>query len=176
MHSLRIVAISVAVSLWACGEEDPGVLVNDDIAWQLGCPSGVTGCTSFHGHRQKDVEEEFKAGCDKNSGGLDVRIEDPGSAADNRPGSVLKIEGLDPKTGTCGSVTVTEAPDLEANEGDFGGSCEAAECVITGGADEGWNFKGTIECNNLVDGQGNPRTLQAPGGGGGVPLAVDNCG
>jgi hypothetical protein len=165
----------VAVSLWGCGEEDPGVLVKDDIAWQLGCPSGVAGCISFHGHRQADVEEKFKAKCDAKSGGLDIRIEDPGDFDKGRPGSILRIEGLDPENGTCGSVTVSEAPDLDANPGDFGGNCEDAECEVTGGEGDGWNFTGTIKCNNLKDGQGNPRTLVNPGTTSGIPLSVDNC-
>jgi hypothetical protein len=175
MHSLRIVAISVAVSLWACGEEDPGVLVGDDTAWQLGCPSGVSGCTSFKAHR-KEGTDGFEARCDKTSGGLDIRLEDPGSAEANRPRSVLRIEGLDPKNGTCGSITITEAPDLEANAGDFTNSCDDAECEITGGEMDGWHFTGTIECKNLEDGQGNPRTLVAPGNAGAAPLQIDNCG
>lgn len=176
MSSLRFVALFVAVSAVACGEEDPGVLVRDDIAWQLGCPSGVAGCTSFHSHRQSDVEEKFKARCDKTSVGLTIVITDPGSAEDDRPGSRLRIEGLDPENGTCRSVTVTEAPDLESNEGDFTGSCEEAECEVTGGGGDGWNFQGTIKCNNLLDGNNNPRTLVKPGTSDGVPLAVDNCG
>jgi hypothetical protein len=174
MHSSRVFAIAVAVSLWACGEEEPGVLVKDDLAWQLGCPSGVNGCTSFHGHT-KTESEHFSARCDKNSGGLDIRIEDKGSAEDERPGSIVHIEGLDPKNGTCGSVRVTEAPNLDVNAGEFFGNCEDAECTVEGSASDGWNFTGTIKCNNLDDGNGNLRTLQAPGGGG-MPLSIDNCG
>jgi hypothetical protein len=179
MHSLRLVAISVAVSLWACGEEDASVLVGDETAWQLACPSGGAGCTSFHSHTALEEDGELEVKCDKSGSRLNIRLKDPGSESDNRPGSTLRIEGLDPEAGSC-TVTVTEAPDLEANEAVFTGTCREGDCEISGGEGEGWDFKGSIKCNHLVDPNNTsipPRTLVKPGSGGdGAPLSIDNCG
>ena len=184
MLSFRSAAMFVVVSLCACGEEEPGVLVNDNIAWQLGCESSTVSCTTFRGHSQASAtrpEAKFKVTCEKASSGLNIRITDPGDYAMGIPQSVLSVTALDVESCDC-TVTVTERSSVDGPEFTFTGTCAAGDCELGGADAAGWNYNGTLKCTNLTDPTNAataPHTLQKPDQTPGqvvaIDLAVDNC-
>jgi hypothetical protein len=168
--------------LLACGEEHPNPLVNEDVSWQLGCGESAGGenCNTFRAHIQdsEKVKDPFVVACKKVSTGLEITLTDKGDAEESRPSSVLKIENLDPKTGSC-SVFVTERSAItDAQDFHFSGQCSSGDCEVSGKTGGDWDFEGTIFCKNLTteNGEVAPHTLikgasiDKP-----VQLAVDNC-
>ena len=182
MLALRRTALALMfASLLACGEENPTPLVNDDVSWQLGCGEGVAGCNTYSLHDQasEKVTDPFTISCKRNStGGFSITITDKGDSEVSRPSSVLKIENLNPKNGSC-SVFVNERSKLtDAQDFKFAGQCGNDDCEVTGSTGGNWDFEGTIKCSNLVEENQSqpPHTLvKSALSGSPVSLAVDNC-
>ena len=177
MISLRIaVGLLVGAALGACGEESPDALVNEDVSWQLSCAS--SGCNSFYGHDQTTSDRGFSVSCSKSSAGLTVKISDPGEEGGPRPPSELTITNLNAETGNC-TVTVREGQNFTDNPGNYRGTCREGDCELTGGASGGWDFDGTITCDNLqqVSTASGPvyELVKASSGGQPVKLQLDNC-
>jgi hypothetical protein len=176
MLALRCATVLLmAAPLFACGEEDPDPLVNEDIAWQLGC--GETGgptCGSYPGHDQTKSEDGFSVTCVKTSVGLDITITDPGSSAANRPRSELRIRRLDPEANTC-SVTVSDSQTINSQAFTYTGECDMGDCTVAGSTGGDWDFDGTLHCEKLVEDGVVDQTLVRPGTTSGIVLKVDNC-
>jgi hypothetical protein len=183
MLALRCTALALMFApLLACGEEHPNPLVNDDVSWQLGCgdSAGDQACNTFSLHDQgsEKVQKPFVVACKKLTTGFEITLTDKGDAAASRPSSVLRIENLNPKTGSC-SVFVNERSQLtDAQDFKFSGQCSAGDCEVSTTNGTGWDWEGTIKCTNLTteNGEVAPHTLvKSALSGSPVSLAVDNC-
>lgn len=182
MLALRCTALALMFApLLACGEEHPNPLVNDDVSWQLGCgESGGGNCNTFRAHIQdsEKTKDPFTVSCEKTSTGLKIILKDKGDAEQSRPASELKIENLNPKTGSC-SVFVSERSAVsDAQDFDFSGQCANGDCEVSGTTGGDWDFQGTIFCSNLTteNGEVAPHTLiKGASIDKAMELAVDNC-
>lgn len=183
MRFFGIVGVSAAC-LWvaACGDDEGGAIVHEDISWKL------QGQGVHAGHTQAAVDQRFKVSCSRNASGLTVRIEDPGFKGDpavvggagaSRPAGALEIRNGNPALNIC-NVTVEDADTYGAFPVKYTGTCGTV-CSLTGQYKfMGWDFSGSLTCNGLTaSGSGalaqNKYSLVNTANSGAVAISVDNC-
>ena len=183
MRFFGIAGVSAAC-LWfaACGDDEAGAIVHEDISWKL------QGQGIHPGHTQANVEQRFKVSCSRTSAGLNVRIEDPGFKGDptmaggagaSRPAGAIEIRNGNPASNTC-NVTVEDVDTYGFPAIKYTGTCGTV-CSLTGQYKfMGWDFSGSLACTGLtVSGSGplaqNKYSLVNTVDSGAVPISVANC-
>jgi hypothetical protein len=167
--------LALAASLWACGDDSPGALVDDEVNWQIACPPGEAGCSSFNEHSMADGK--FKVSCDKGSSGYTVTLIAPSNTAEQRPRSILTVSDLTVGGSSC-RVQVTEAATLKDAELNFDGLCAQQACSVQVTKVSGFDVHVSLKCTGLQTkdtGDTTKYTLEAGGTDNPVEFSVDNC-
>jgi len=168
----------------ACGDDKAATIVNDDISWHIGCAS-ASGCGLYASHIQEAVGQNFRVSCNRSkTTGINITLTDPGFAGSieesPRPPSTIVIANGDPASQSC-NVTVREASDYNFAPETWQGMCvrSGGDCVLSGGALDGFDFKGTLICPTLLKtATGSAATYELGSGNDtSVPikLEIDNC-
>jgi len=184
----RLALISVGLFIGACSDDKPGPIVDEQIAWQVGCASGKCG-SSLAAHSQAmDLDVPFEVACGPNGSYFDITVFDPGRSTEMttdqglqpaRFPSTLNIRNIDRASGSCNVEVVEKAPN-DSSAFSYRGRC-GKECTLdVGSAGQGWDFVGTLTCDGLTA-EGNdvadaPRfSLTEPGSGDPITIKVGNC-
>jgi hypothetical protein len=168
--------LALAASLWACGDDSPGALVNDGVTWQIGCPPGEAGCSSFNEHSNQPPDNpKFDVTCDKGSSGYTVTL--IAKPEGMRPRSILTASDLTVGGSDC-RVQVTEAATINDAELKFDGLCSKQACTVQVTKVSGFDVHVSLKCEGLTTkdtGDTTRYTLEEGGSDDPVEFSVDNC-
>lgn len=152
--------ISMGLLAVACSDEEPDPVVNEDIAWMVGCVRGTMCTADLQPHsQQSDTETPFEVSCAKNGSFLNITVRDPGvsteeaglTGKDARFGSELNIFNIDRNAGTC-NVDVREMTPVDIKPVAYRAACGSGCTLNVLTPRDEWEFVAELSCDALRPG------------------------
>lgn len=148
--------ISLGLLAVACGDEDPDPVVNEDIAWIVGCAGSDCGSSLTEHTQANDPKTPYEVSCSRSAGYFNLKLVDPGVTTDQaaldgeltaRHRSELHVTNID-KSGNC-NVKVVEQGYTESAPYPYQAECGRGCTVKVLAEQAGWDFVAEVLCDDL---------------------------